>query len=247
MAATRAAGWGPSGTSLLVVGGSAWLSVRRRIFVARSVSHGCSRRRRQVADRAPSRSPARSAQESAAGVFVPDRGETADGLRGSRAGRAKNQTWKCALPSPHRPTCTRPISPRLRRTSRIPRGARLDGSAALPLARPALPAHRWGCGPQTVRNDMLLLTTRGSRTGKPHTVPLLYLRDGDTLVVIASWGGRPDHPDWYRNLSSDPRATVQVRSNAGRARALRERRRACSVVASNRGGLPGVPGVSGAH
>lgn len=66
---------------------------------------------------------------------------------------------------------------------------------------------------------MLLLTTRGSVTGKPHTVPLLYLRDGRTLVVIASWGGRPDNPDWYRNLCRDPRATVQVRSKRWAVRA----------------------------
>lgn len=67
-------------------------------------------------------------------------------------------------------------------------------------------------GRRLVRNDMLLLTTRGSVTGKRHTVPLLYLRDDDVLVVIASWGGRPHDPHWYRNLSHEPRATVQVRT-----------------------------------
>jgi deazaflavin-dependent oxidoreductase (nitroreductase family) len=66
---------------------------------------------------------------------------------------------------------------------------------------------------------MLLLTTWGRATGKPHTVPLLYLRDGDALVVIASWGGRPDDPDWYRNLTHDPRATVQVRTERWAVRA----------------------------
>jgi F420H(2)-dependent quinone reductase len=66
-------------------------------------------------------------------------------------------------------------------------------------------------GRRLVRNDMLLLTTRGSGSGKPHTVPLLYLRDGASLVVIASWGGRTHNPDWYRNLEFDPRAVVQVR------------------------------------
>lgn len=71
-------------------------------------------------------------------------------------------------------------------------------------------------GRRLVRNDMLLLTTTGSKTGKRHTVPLLYLRDGDTLVVIASWGGRPQHPQWYTNLVADPRATVQVRSKRWR-------------------------------
>lgn len=43
-----------------------------------------------------------------------------------------------------------------------------------------------------------------------HTVPLLFLRDGDRLVVVASWGGRDHHPDWYVNLLADPRAVVQV-------------------------------------
>jgi F420H(2)-dependent quinone reductase len=67
-------------------------------------------------------------------------------------------------------------------------------------------------GRRLVGNDMLLLTTRGRATGKAHTVPLLYLRDGDTLVVVASWGGRPKDPDWYRNLVAEPRAIVRVRS-----------------------------------
>lgn len=74
-------------------------------------------------------------------------------------------------------------------------------------------------GRRLVRNDMLLLTTTGSKTGKRHTVPLLYLRDGDTPVVIASWGGRPKHPQWYTNLVADPRATVQVRSKRWEVRA----------------------------
>ena len=74
-------------------------------------------------------------------------------------------------------------------------------------------------GRRLVGNDMLLLTTRGSDTGKAHTVPLLYLRDGDTLVVIASWGGRPRDPDWYRNLLAEPRALVQVQSGKWTVRA----------------------------
>lgn len=57
---------------------------------------------------------------------------------------------------------------------------------------------------------MLLLTTRGHVTGEKHTVPLLYLRLGSSLVVIASYGGRTNHPTWYRNLVSDPRVEVQV-------------------------------------
>ena len=65
-------------------------------------------------------------------------------------------------------------------------------------------------GRRLVDNDMLLLTTVGRRTGTEHTVPLLYLREGHRLVVIASYGGRPGHPDWYRNLESHPQASVQI-------------------------------------
>lgn len=57
---------------------------------------------------------------------------------------------------------------------------------------------------------MLLLSTTGRRSGKPHTVPLLYLRHGAALVVIASWGGRDHHPQWYLNLSADPQCSVRV-------------------------------------
>jgi deazaflavin-dependent oxidoreductase (nitroreductase family) len=65
-------------------------------------------------------------------------------------------------------------------------------------------------GRRLVNNDMLLLTTTGRHSGQPHTVPLLYLRHGDDYVVIASWGGRDQHPEWYRNLRADPGATIQV-------------------------------------
>lgn len=65
-------------------------------------------------------------------------------------------------------------------------------------------------GRRLVDNDMLLLTTTGRTTGRTHTVPLLYLRDGDRLVVIASYGGRPNDPEWYRNLLATPQASVQI-------------------------------------
>lgn len=66
-------------------------------------------------------------------------------------------------------------------------------------------------GRRLVDNDMLLLTTTGRRTGRPHTVPLLYLPDGGRYVVFASWGGRHRHPEWYLNLLKDPHGEVQVR------------------------------------
>lgn len=72
-------------------------------------------------------------------------------------------------------------------------------------------ASRGRIGKRLVNNDMLLLSTVGRISGKTHTVPLLYLCDGDEHVVIASWGGRDEHPQWYQNLEIEPRATVQIR------------------------------------
>lgn len=69
---------------------------------------------------------------------------------------------------------------------------------------------RGAVGRRFVDNDMCLVTTTGRRTGKQHTVPLLYLRDEDRIVVIASWGGRDQHPEWYLNLLARPTASVQV-------------------------------------
>jgi deazaflavin-dependent oxidoreductase (nitroreductase family) len=74
-------------------------------------------------------------------------------------------------------------------------------------------------GRRLVANDMLLLTTVGRRTGRPHTVPLLYLGADERLVVIASYGGRDRHPEWYLNLVDEPNATVQIRSTTSQVRA----------------------------
>jgi len=71
-------------------------------------------------------------------------------------------------------------------------------------------ATRGRVGKRLVDNDMLLLTTVGSRTGELHTVPLLYLRDSADVIIIASWGGRPNHPQWYSNLLANPSVTIQI-------------------------------------
>ncbi len=55
-----------------------------------------------------------------------------------------------------------------------------------------------------------LLTTQGRKSGQRRVVPLLYLADGDDLVVVASQGGAPQHPGWYFNLLADPQAEVQI-------------------------------------
>jgi deazaflavin-dependent oxidoreductase (nitroreductase family) len=65
-----------------------------------------------------------------------------------------------------------------------------------------------------------LLTTRGRKTGKLRTAPLLYLEDGDRVVLVGSQGGQQRHPLWYRNLLADPRATIQI---LGTVREMRAR------------------------
>lgn len=64
-----------------------------------------------------------------------------------------------------------------------------------------------------------LLTTSGRRSGRRRTVPLLYVADGDDLVVVASRGGMGSHPAWYLNLLADPVASVQVAAATRRVRA----------------------------
>jgi deazaflavin-dependent oxidoreductase (nitroreductase family) len=57
---------------------------------------------------------------------------------------------------------------------------------------------------------LLLLTTKGARSGEERTAPMMYLRDGDRLVVYAANAGSPRHPAWYRNVVAHPDVTVQV-------------------------------------
>jgi deazaflavin-dependent oxidoreductase (nitroreductase family) len=57
---------------------------------------------------------------------------------------------------------------------------------------------------------VLLLTTRGRKSGEPRTVPLLYLRDGDDVVIVASKGGWPEHPLWYLNLQAHPEVQIEI-------------------------------------
>jgi deazaflavin-dependent oxidoreductase (nitroreductase family) len=57
---------------------------------------------------------------------------------------------------------------------------------------------------------MLLLHTKGRKTGKEYVNPLVYLPDGDRWVVVGSKGGSPADPDWVRNLEADPDATIEV-------------------------------------
>jgi F420H(2)-dependent quinone reductase len=57
-----------------------------------------------------------------------------------------------------------------------------------------------------------LLTTTGRKSGEPRTTPTLYLRDGDRVILPASFGGRAEHPTWYLNLQENPTVEVQIRA-----------------------------------
>ncbi len=80
-------------------------------------------------------------------------------------------------------------------------------TAAYRLSNGRVAAHVPGGAP------ICLLTTIGRRSGRPRTVPLLYIpHDDDQIVVVASHGGMSSHPAWYLNLVAEPRATVEVGS-----------------------------------
>ncbi|MDR3545141.1 MAG: nitroreductase family deazaflavin-dependent oxidoreductase [Candidatus Limnocylindrales bacterium] len=66
---------------------------------------------------------------------------------------------------------------------------------------------------------VLLLTTKGAKSGQPRLAPLVYSRDGDGYVIVASKGGAPTHPAWYYNLLVHPHVTVEVGSETFEARA----------------------------
>jgi deazaflavin-dependent oxidoreductase (nitroreductase family) len=60
---------------------------------------------------------------------------------------------------------------------------------------------------------ILLLTTKGRTSGESRTTPLIHRVDGGRWVVIASKGGAPDHPAWYKNLQADAEATIEVQAD----------------------------------
>ena len=63
---------------------------------------------------------------------------------------------------------------------------------------------------QFEHTPLLLLTTIGAKSGQCRTTPLGYMPEGDRLIVIASSGGAPTHPDWYHNLVAHLQVTVEV-------------------------------------
>lgn len=59
---------------------------------------------------------------------------------------------------------------------------------------------------------ILLLTTRGRKSGRSRTVPLVYIKQDASFAVVASYAGSPKHPSWYLNLVANPNVELQVGS-----------------------------------
>lgn len=79
---------------------------------------------------------------------------------------------------------------------------------------------KWRVGSAFPRGiPVCLLTTAGRKTGQPRTSPLVYLADGDRIVLVASQGGLPKHPMWYLNICHNPEVTIQIGSQVRRMRA----------------------------
>jgi len=68
-------------------------------------------------------------------------------------------------------------------------------------------------------DNLLLLTTRGAKSGQVRTTPLVYHRDGDRYVIAASKGGAPSHPGWYHNLVKHREAEIEVGTEKFKVRA----------------------------
>ena len=70
-----------------------------------------------------------------------------------------------------------------------------------------------------VNAPLLLLTTTGAKSGKPFTTPLVYTKDGDRIVIIASKGGFPTNPAWFHNLKAHPTTTIELGKEKFQAKA----------------------------
>ncbi len=80
-------------------------------------------------------------------------------------------------------------------------------------------ANQGKAGGQLAHMPLLLLTTTGAKSGRAITKPLVYTRDGERIVIVASFAGGPKNPPWYHNLVANPEATVELGSERFRVRA----------------------------
>lgn len=91
-------------------------------------------------------------------------------------------------------------------------------------------------GGQAAGGSLILLTTTGAKSGQPRVSPLVYMMDGDHIVIFAAKAGAPTNPDWYHNLAAHPEVTVERGTEKFQARARvaegAERERLYNQVAS---------------
>jgi deazaflavin-dependent oxidoreductase (nitroreductase family) len=117
-------------------------------------------------------------------------------------------------------------------------GRLMQGHTAIYRASRGIIGHRFPGSP-----PMLLLDHVGAKSGVRRTSPLVYGRDGQNLVLVASKGGYPKHPAWFHNLRANPDTTVQVGSSVcpvhARVAAGEERARLWTLMVSVYGGYEG--------
>lgn len=82
-----------------------------------------------------------------------------------------------------------------------------------------------GLGVGVFGDHVLLMTAKGAKSGEAITTPLVYGRDGDDYIIVASKGGAPDNPAWFGNIKTNPEVDVEV-ANAGGAERFTARARA---------------------
>jgi F420H(2)-dependent quinone reductase len=83
----------------------------------------------------------------------------------------------------------------------------MGGHAKIYRATHGLIGHRFPGTP-----EVLLLDHVGAKSGKHRTTPLVFARDGDDVILIASKGGYPKNPAWFHNLVANPDTTIQIGS-----------------------------------
>ena len=114
----------------------------------------------------------------------------------------------------------------------------MAGHATVYRATGGLVGHRFPGSP-----PMLLLDHVGARSGKARTSPLVYARDGDDVILVASKGGYPKNPAWFHNLMANPDTTIQIGSRRqpvhARVAAPDERERLWALAVSVYGGYEG--------
>jgi F420H(2)-dependent quinone reductase len=114
----------------------------------------------------------------------------------------------------------------------------MGGHTAVYRATNGLVGHRFPGAP-----PMLLLDHVGARSGTKRTTPLVYVADGDDVVLVASKGGHPRNPAWFHNLRAHPETTVQIGSERrpvrARVAAPEERERLWPKAVATYGGYRG--------